>query len=117
DAWDPFWEACAGLHLPVHFHIGASVTAMGFYSQYAWASHHPNTQLALGGTLLFIGHARIVANTTASAMFDRHPDLKIVSVERGVGWIPFILEALDYEIEENAPRQFAAMKKKPSEYF
>jgi predicted TIM-barrel fold metal-dependent hydrolase len=116
-AWDPFWETCAGLGLPVHFHIGASVTAMDFYSKYAWPSHHPNTLLALGGTLLFIGNARVVANTIASGMFDRHPDLKIVSVESGVGWIPFILEALDYEIAENAPKQLAAMQKKPSEYF
>jgi predicted TIM-barrel fold metal-dependent hydrolase len=115
--WDPFWDACAGLGLPVHFHIGASVTAMDLFSKYAWASHHPNTSLALGGTLLFVGNARVVANCIASGMFDRHPDLKIVSVESGVGWIPFILEALDYEILENAPKQFAAMKKKPSEYF
>ena len=26
-AWDPLWEACTELQLPVHFHIGASVTA------------------------------------------------------------------------------------------
>ena len=116
-AWDPFWDACAGLQLPVHFHIGASVTAMGLYEKYAWESHHPNTRLALGGTLLFVGNARVVANTIASGMFDRHPELKMVSVESGIGWIPFILEALDYEIAENAPAQFKAMKKKPSEYF
>ena len=36
-AWDPFWETCAELQLPVHFHIGASVTAMTFYGQYPWA--------------------------------------------------------------------------------
>ena len=26
--WDPFWEVCADLNLPVHFHIGASQTAL-----------------------------------------------------------------------------------------
>ena len=30
-AWDPFWEVCASLRLPVHFHIGASATAMSFF--------------------------------------------------------------------------------------
>ncbi|MFI5047618.1 MAG: amidohydrolase family protein, partial [Acidimicrobiia bacterium] len=45
------------------------------------------------------------------------PDLKMVSVESGVGWIPFILETLDYEMSENAPRELAALEKKPSEYF
>jgi predicted TIM-barrel fold metal-dependent hydrolase len=40
-----------------------------------------------------------------------------VSVESGVGWIPFILETLDYEMYENAPADLAKLKKQPSEYF
>jgi len=115
--WDPFWEVCAGLQLPVHFHIGASVTAMGFYGKYSWDSHPANTRLAIGGTLLFIGNARVVTNLILSGMFDRHPDLKMVSVESGVGWIPFILEALDYEMTENAQPELAEFEKMPSEYF
>jgi uncharacterized protein len=59
----------------------------------------------------------VVSNLILSGMFDRHPDLKMVSVESGVGWIPFILEALDYEMFENAPTELAQLKKKPSEYF
>jgi predicted TIM-barrel fold metal-dependent hydrolase len=116
-AWDPFWEACASLKLPVHFHIGASVTGMTFYGKYPWASHPANTRLAIGGTLLFIGNARVVTNLILSGIFDRHPGLKTVSVESGCGWIPFILEALDYEMAENAPAELAAMQKMPSEYF
>ncbi|HVV76388.1 MAG TPA: amidohydrolase family protein [Mycobacteriales bacterium] len=115
--WDPFWEACAGLKLPVHFHIGASVTGMNFYGQYFWGSHPDNVKLAIGGSLLFIGNSRVVVNTILSGMFDRHPDLKLVSVESGIGWIPFILETLDYEMAENAPRELARMGKPPSEYF
>ena len=116
-AWDPFWETVSGLQLPVHFHIGASVTAMTFYGSYPWPSHPMNTQLAIGGTLLFIGNARVVTNLILSGMFDRHPDLKMVSVESGVGWIPFILETLDYEMAENAPGELAELQKMPSEYF
>jgi len=116
-AWDPFWEVCTDLHLPVHFHIGASVTGMTFYGKYPWESHGPNTKLAIGGTLLFIGNARVVVNIILSGVFDRHPGLKVVSVESGVGWIPFILEAMDYEMSENAPTELARLKKPPSEYF
>jgi predicted TIM-barrel fold metal-dependent hydrolase len=116
-AWAPFWDACADLQLPVHFHIGASVTAMTFFGKYPWPSHPMNTQLAIGGTLLFIGNARVVTNLILSGVFDRHPDLQVVSVESGVGWIPFILEALDYEMAENAPAELAELAKPPSEYF
>jgi predicted TIM-barrel fold metal-dependent hydrolase len=116
-AWDPFWEAVSDLELPVHFHIGASVTAMTFFGKYPWDSHPMNTKLAIGGTLLFIGNARVVTNLILSGMFDRYPDLKMVSVESGVGWIPFILETLDYEMSENAPEELAQLQKPPSEYF
>jgi predicted TIM-barrel fold metal-dependent hydrolase len=116
-AWDPFWDVCSELQLPVHFHIGASVTAMTFFGSYPWPSHPMNTQLAIGGSLLFIGNARVVTNLILSGMFDRHPHLKMVSVESGVGWIPFILETLDYEMSENAPEELGQLKKMPSEYF
>ena len=116
-AWDPVWEACAGLEMPVHFHIGASLTTMNFFGNYPWESHDDDTKLAIGGALLFVGNARVVVNMICSGMFDRYPALKIVSVESGTGWIPFILEALDYEMDENAPEAKARMKLLPSEYF
>jgi predicted TIM-barrel fold metal-dependent hydrolase len=116
-AWDPVWEACASLHMPVHFHIGASLTTMNYFGTYPWDSHDDDMKLAIGGTLLFIGNARVVVNIICSGMLERFPDLKVVSVESGAGWVPFILEALDYEMSENAPRQRAAMSLSPSEYF
>jgi predicted TIM-barrel fold metal-dependent hydrolase len=116
-AWDPLWAVCAEKQLPIHFHIGASLTAHDFISRYPWPSHDGDIGGALTGTMLFINNARVVVNTIASGVFDRHPDLKMVSVESGVGWIPFILETLDYELSENAPRQMKSMKRLPSEYF
>ncbi|MCU0309769.1 MAG: amidohydrolase [Acidimicrobiales bacterium] len=116
-AWDPFWEVCADLQLPVHFHIGASVTGMTFYGHYPWPSQADGTKLAIGGTLLFIGNARVVTNLILSRVFDRFPKLQAVSVESGVGWIPFILETLDYEMGENAPDELEKFEKPPSEYF
>jgi predicted TIM-barrel fold metal-dependent hydrolase len=115
--WDPFWEACADTQMPVHFHIGASLTTMNYFGTYPWPSHDDDTQLAIGGTLLFIGNARVVVNMICSGMLERYPELKVVSVESGTGWIPFILEALDYEMSENAPKQKAALSMLPSEYF
>ena len=34
-----------------------------------------------------------------------------------VGWVPFMLEAMDYELEENAPAHFDKLEKLPSDYF
>jgi uncharacterized protein len=116
-AWDPVWDVCSSAGLPVHFHIGASLTTMNYFGTYPWDSHDDDTKLAIGGTLLFIGNARVVVNIICSGMLDRFPELKIVSVESGTGWIPFILEALDYEMSENAPQAKAAMSLLPSEYF
>jgi uncharacterized protein len=116
-AWDPLWDVCDDLQLPVHFHIGASLTAMNFYGNYFWPSQHEYVKPAIGGTLLFINNARVVVNVILCGMLDRHPGLKLVSVESGVGWVPFILEAMDYEVFENAPEQAAELSRKPSEYF
>src|ERR1019366_1215786 len=69
------------------------------------------------GTLLFVGNARVVVNVICSGLLDRFPELKMVSVESGAGWIPFILEALDYEMAENAPRLADELELRPSEYF
>jgi predicted TIM-barrel fold metal-dependent hydrolase len=116
-AWDALWEVCADLQLPVHFHIGSSNTAMDFYGKYFWESQDEYVKPAIGGSMLFINNARVVINTIFAGIFDRFPDLQMVSVESGIGWIPFILETMNYELLENAPAQAAALSKKPSDYF
>ena len=116
-AWDPFWDACQGLQLPVHFHIGASLTSLNFYGKYFWPSQHQNFRPAIGGAMLYLNNARVVINSVYAGIFDRFPDLKMVSVESGIGWVPFIMKAADYQILENAPEQAATMSRKPSEYF
>jgi predicted TIM-barrel fold metal-dependent hydrolase len=116
-AWDPLWEVCAELHLPVHFHIASSLSQMDFYGKYFWASQHEYVKPAIGGSMLFLGSARVMINTIFAGIFDRHPKLRMVLVESGIGWIPFILETMDYELLENAPAQAAELPRKPSEYF
>jgi predicted TIM-barrel fold metal-dependent hydrolase len=112
--WDPMWEACAGLGLPVNFHIGASVSQSTYSGNGPWPSHDNDTKLGLASALLYIGNARVLANFIYSGLLDRHPALKVVSVESGIGWIPFILEALDYQAGEN---NIDHLELKPSEYF
>ena len=115
--WDPFWDVCVDEQLPVHFHIGASQTSMTYFGTTFWPSQDEYVKPAIGGASLFQNNSRVLLNSAYSGMFDRHPDLKMVSVESGIGWVPFMLEAMDYELEENAPEHFAKLQKLPSEYF
>ena len=45
-----------------------------------------------------ISNFRTMGNLLLSGVLERHPKLHVVSVESGLGWIPFLLEGLDYEI-------------------
>lgn len=115
--WDPWWDTCADLQMPVHFHIGNSDTTMSFYDNYSWPSQPQRVKWGLGGLMLFLGNARSIANLIAAGVPERHPELQIVSVESGCGWIPFMLEALHYELSENCPTDLAKLSLTPLEYF
>jgi uncharacterized protein len=99
--WYPLWELCQDKNLPVNFHIGASDSSMSWYGSSPWPSFTPANKLAVGGTMMFISNARVICNIIASGMLDRFQTLKFVSVESGIGWIPFILEALQYQMDES----------------
>jgi predicted TIM-barrel fold metal-dependent hydrolase len=115
--WDPLWEACADLGLPINFHIGASATSHSWFGDAPWPSFDNDAKLALGSAVLYLSNARVLGNIIYSGILERYPTLKVVSVESGVGWIPFFLEALDYQITETAPRTMDHLSMKPSEYF
>jgi uncharacterized protein len=111
--WNPVWEALEGLGLPLNFHIGASATQRSYFGPTPWPSLDNNVKLAIGSSVLQLGNARVVANMIFSGICERFPNLKIVSVESGIGWIPFMLQAMDYQAAENG----VELPMKPSEYF
>jgi uncharacterized protein len=48
----------------------------------------------------------------------RYPLIKFVSVESGIGWIPFVLEAMDYQFQGNSvAEEHPEFDLLPSEYF
>ncbi len=117
DAWSPFWQACSDLEVPVNFHIAASETSMNMYGRASWPSMGEHRRLALGSTNMFMENARVLGNLLYSGILERFPRVKIVSVESGIGWVPFMLEALDYEWEETNSEAEYALPMRPSEYF
>lgn len=113
--WDPLWEICTDRKLPVNFHIGASETAIDWMGQQGWPSLSRDLRSGISGAMLFFNNGKVIANLIYSGTLDRHPDLQFVSVESGIGWIPFLLESLDYQLVEIAEGKSFALK--PSEYF
>ena len=114
--WNPMWEACEAYDLPINFHIGASEESMDFVGMQGWPGLHQDMRSGLGGAMLFINNGKTMGNLILSGLLDRYTKLKFVSVESGLGWIPFLLEAVDYQMAETG---FNACKlqRRPSEYF
>ena len=115
--WDPLWEACADLGMPVNFHVGASATSMSWLGTMPWPSLDEERKLSLGSLMIMISNFRTMGNLLLSGVLERHPTLHVVSVESGLGWIPFLIEGLDYEVGECAPHIGEHLSMKPSEYF
>ena len=98
--WDRLWECCTANNLPVNFHIGASDSSTSWYFASSWPDFDERQKLATGGMMLFVSNLRVMANILMSRWLERHPSLKIISVESGAGWIPYLLEALEYMSNE-----------------
>jgi predicted TIM-barrel fold metal-dependent hydrolase len=115
--WDPLWEVCSELGMPVNFHIGASETSSSWFGNSPWPSLDPERKLALGSSMMYLTNARVLANIIYAGILERHPSLHFVSVESGIGWLPFMLQALDYQLLETAPGSRSSLSLMPSEYF
>jgi len=96
DYWDRLWDACVDHNQPVNFHIGASDSSMSFISTGVWPERDENKRLAMSGVLLFVYNLQVIGNILMSDLTVKHPKLNIVSVESGAGWVPYLLEALNY---------------------
>ena len=115
--WDPMWAACSDLGMPVHFHIGAADSDMAFFGRAPWPSLGPDQKLGLGSAMLYLNNAVVLGNIIYAGVLERFPELQIVSVESAVGWIPFLLRALDYQVGEMTPGAMDYLSMPPSGYF
>ena len=50
--WDPIWQTCSDLHMPVNFHIGSSKGNMDFFGRAPWPSFGEERKLAVGSANL-----------------------------------------------------------------
>ena len=114
--WEPLWHTCEEYGMPVNFHIGAG-GSFEHIQKSTWPSLSPQRRLAFGSIALFLDNFRVVSNLILSGLLERHPTLKFVSVESGIGWVPFVLEALEYQFDESMPDEREGLSLRPREYF
>ena len=107
--WDPLWNVAQERGLPVNFHIGGGAAPTRL-----WGSYPPARMFATLSTMSQMGNMVCVANLIFSGLLDRFPSLKFVSVESGIGWLPFMLESLEYQFDENGVTD---LDLRPREYF
>ena len=96
--YDPFWATAEELNMPLSLHIATGRPGPGQEFQdptnvrpafFANADHWVRVSLA---HMIFSG------------VFERHPRLKVVSVEHELAWVPYFLDQLDYTYTQRAPR-------------
>ena len=115
--WDPFWATVQEVGLPISFHIGSGDFQSGFAPARIRAHGVGATRVSTS-VQLFLDNGTQIVDLLMSGVLARFPTLQFVSVESGIGFIPFILDAADYAFEDGKvwlERPYFEMK--PSEYF
>jgi len=64
-----------------------------------------------------IGICEVVSTLTFTGVLERHPTLRFVLVECGIGWIPYFLERMDQTFEKHRFWTQSIIKEKPSTYW
>ena len=116
--YDAFWAAAAELAMPLSLHVG---TDRGDPRAEEFTLDVTNVPPSV-----FVNKDYAVRRTLAdlmlSGVFERHPDVRIGTVEHELGWIPFFLDQLDYTYTDRPARgpewrRFSDPDRLPSHFF
>jgi predicted TIM-barrel fold metal-dependent hydrolase len=120
EAWEPLWETAAASALPLGFHLGGGLRTVQFSGPKATRPGNMGVRVACSTLQMDEPLAAVIF----SGALERHPGLKIVLAETGIGWLPYMLERLDdtyrkfLDAEEYWRRQGGlALTRPPSDYF
>jgi predicted TIM-barrel fold metal-dependent hydrolase len=117
-AWESFWTALEETGIILAWHITVFVGKPSDRSAGKPASVFQNTKFFMGNFL------EPFVDLFAWGILERHPKLRMVMAEAGTGWLPWLVEELDYrhwrlwEAKEYwADKGGIALETKPSELF
>lgn len=113
ERYDPFWDAVSTARLPVSLHIGTNRGGLAAPGQFRSVS-----PVAVANADIWVRNS--LGELILGGVFDRHPQLRVGSVEHELAWIPLFLDRLDYTYTQRARRpgwQQLAQGAVPSDYF
>ena len=106
--WAPFYEAAVALQLPLSFHILTSTQ-----DQARTRGPKLNSFMAI-----IRGCQDILGTFIFGGVFERHPGLRVVSVEADAGWVPHYMYRMDHAYSRHRYwLPSGTLTKMPSEYF
>lgn len=113
EMWEPMWAAAEEADLALSFHVfeGGGAT-VGYEIK---GVRHP----ASVGSWVVVAPAQmdeILCSVILSGVCERHPRLRLVLGESGIGWLPYMLERLDDTYEERLADDLK-LPLAPSAYF
>jgi predicted TIM-barrel fold metal-dependent hydrolase len=106
--WDPLFSLAEELDIPFMMHFGTSGTR---------PFTAPDAPEATFIALMGLNSMQAMINLVFSPVFHRHPKLKIVLAEGGIGWMPWMLERADTTWERQRFWQDINQDIRPSELF
>ena len=92
DLWDPMWAACEDEQTVVNLHIGSS-------SQLVVTADDAPMDVLI--SLQPLNLVQAAADLIWSPVLRKFPTFKIAMSEGGIGWIPYLLERIDYTYEHH----------------
>jgi predicted TIM-barrel fold metal-dependent hydrolase len=115
--WNPIWSAAQDVDLPISLHIGSGDFQDQLMNPGRFAAHGIGPTTVSGSMSILLTNAIQLMDVAMSGILPRNPKLRMVSVESGIGWLPFVKEALDHgfhyaRVEVEKPE----FKKLPSQY-
>ena len=105
--WEPFWTAIEEYGLPVNVHILTGQSATGQVNQ---------ANPLIDGVLLMVRSYRTISEMATGGVLDKHPNLKVISVENDIGWLPGFLKRMDWYSYRFGPR-YPQMAKSGGDYW
>lgn len=107
--FEPLWSLVEEVNLPITFHVSTG--------------RDPRAVGGNGGALInYVSHSMStvmdpLVHLISSGVFERHPRIKAGSIEGGIGWVPWMIETLDYAHKAHHMWARPVLPEPPSFYY